>query len=143
MLIIDQEARQFMIRDAEQTFPNECCGFMFGREEGADRYVTTARPVENAREGDKRKRFEISSIDYMHAEQYAEQKNLSLLGIYHSHPNHPAIASETDRLAAQPFFSYVIISVRNAVFAELRSWRLNNDQQFEKEPVAHGIISQS
>src|ERR1700730_15240062 len=122
MLYIETKSRQLMIKDAEHIFPNECCGFMFGREEGEDRYITEIKVVENSKEGDKRKRLEISPVDYMRAEQYALLNKLVLLGIYHSHPNHPAIASETDRQAAQPYFSYVIISVLNGVFAELRSW---------------------
>ncbi|PWU03263.1 MAG: hypothetical protein C5B52_03750 [Bacteroidetes bacterium] len=143
MLIIEKDCRRYMLRDAEQSFPDECCGFMFGREEDEDRYVTEVRQVENAKEGDKRRRFEIAPVDYMRAEQYAIANNLTLLGVYHSHPNHPAIASETDRQAAQPFFSYVIISVMNGVFSEIRSWRLNEDHLFEKEPIAHEFISQA
>ena len=141
MLIIDKDCRMYMIDDAEQSFPDECCGFMFGREEDEDRFVTEVKRVDNAKEGDKRRRFEIAPIDYMRAEQYALANKLTLLGVYHSHPNHPAIASETDRQAAQPFFSYVIISVINGVFAEIRSFRLNENLKFEKEPIAHEFIS--
>jgi proteasome lid subunit RPN8/RPN11 len=56
-------------------------------------------------------------------------------GIYHSHPKHPAIPSETDRLSAQPFFSYVIISVLDKDTTELRSWLLNEERQFEEEKI--------
>jgi proteasome lid subunit RPN8/RPN11 len=69
----------------------------------------------------------------MKAEQFAEENNLQLIGVYHSHPNHPAIPSEHDRVAAQPFFSYIILSVINNEFGQLRSWRLNDQQQFEEE----------
>jgi proteasome lid subunit RPN8/RPN11 len=60
---------------------------------------------------------------------------LALLGIYHSHPNHPAIPSEHDRVAAQPWFSYVIISVLERKIGPVRSWRLNEETQFEEETV--------
>ena len=67
--------------------------------------------VNNAKAGDKKRRFEISGKDYMQAEKFALDNDVLLLGIYHSHPNHPAIPSEHDRVAALPYFSYVILSV--------------------------------
>jgi len=135
MIIIEPQARQLMIADAIKTFPDECCGFLFGVEKESDRIVTDILIVTNAKEGDKRRRFQISPRDYMKAEQYADENNLYLLGIYHSHPNHPAIPSEHDRLAAQPWFSYVIISVLERKVGLIRSWRLNEDNQFEEEKL--------
>ena len=135
MIIIEPQARQLMIADAIKTFPDECCGFLFGIEKEDDRIVTDILIVNNAKEGDKRRRFEISPRDYMKAEQYADENNLHLLGIYHSHPNHPAIPSEHDRLAAQPWFSYVIISVLEKKVGLIRSWRLNESNQFEEEKL--------
>jgi len=135
MIIIEPQARQLMTADAVKTFPDECCGFLFGIEKEDDRIVTDILIVNNAKEGDKRRRFEISPRDYMKAEQYADENNLHLLGIYHSHPNHPAIPSEHDRLAAQPWFSYVIISVLEKKVGLIRSWRLNESNQFEEEKL--------
>jgi proteasome lid subunit RPN8/RPN11 len=65
------------------------------------------------------------------------------LGIYHSHPNHPAIPSEQDRIAAQPYFSYVIISVMNDHIDHIRSWRLNDSSQFEEENFSPVHLNQS
>ena len=111
--------------------------FFYGEEDSSgDRKVTDVLVVNNSKEGDKRRRFEISAKDYLKSEQYAAERNLQLLGVYHSHPNHPAIPSEHDRLAAQPYFSYVIISVMNNRTTHLRSWRLNDDFQFQEEDVA-------
>ena len=124
-----------MIVDSESTHPDECCGFMFGHETDGIRFVTDARPVVNVKEGDRRRRFIISPKDYMLAEKFAEDHGLLLLGIYHSHPEHPAIPSEHDRLSAQPYFSYAIISVINKKFAGIRSWLLNDDSIFEEELI--------
>ena len=135
MIIIEPQARKLMIADAIKTFPDECCGFLFGIEKEDYRIVTDILIVNNAKEGDKRRRFEISPRDYMKAEQYAEKNNLQLLGIYHSHPNHPAVPSEHDRVAAQPWFSYIIISVINKDIDTMRSWRLNENEQFEEEKL--------
>jgi len=136
MTIIEPATRALLVEDAVRAFPDECCGFMFGVEdEEENRLIKEILVVNNAKEGDKTRRFEISPLDYLKAEQYAIDNNLLLLGIYHSHPKHPAIPSETDRQAAQPFFSYVIISVLENNIITLRSWRLNEEEKFEEEKI--------
>lgn len=135
MLKIEDAAKTAMIAAAIKSFPNECCGFMFGFEDESLRTITTSLEVSNAKEGDQRRRFEISAIDYMQAEKYADENKLLLLGIYHSHPNHPAIPSEHDRIAAQTYFSYVIISVMDCEFSSILSWQLNDLTQFEEEKI--------
>ncbi len=127
--------KEAMISDGISTFPNECCGFMFGKEEEGVRSITSITIVNNSKEGDKRRRFEISPMDYIQAERFADDTDLNLLGVYHSHPNHPSVPSEHDRLNAQPYFSYVILSIANGKFASVQSWRLNDDQQFEEEKI--------
>jgi proteasome lid subunit RPN8/RPN11 len=134
MIILENEAQQTIIQDAISAYPDECCGFLLGREdENGRRIITQALVVNNAKEGDKRRRFVISPQDYLQAEEYAESRNMHLLGVYHSHPDHPAVPSEHDRAAAQPFFSYLIISVNNRQPGFIRSWRLNDDGHFEEE----------
>ena len=133
MLTIEPLPLELIIADAVQTFPHECCGFLFGHEKGNERYVTAIQAVHNVSDEDQRRRFRIEPRDYMKAERYADETQTTLLGIYHSHPNHPAVPSETDRVAAQPFFSYVIVSVMDGEPAAVRSWRLNDDAQFDEE----------
>ncbi len=48
---------------------------------------------------EKRNSFAIAATDYRAAEQTAEQQALSLLGIYHSHPDCDAIPSRFDQSA--------------------------------------------
>ena len=93
--------------------------------------------VKNSKPGDKSRRFEIAPLDYLRAEQYADDSGLTLLGVYHSHPKHPAIPSELDRMAAQPWFSYLIISTLEDRSTHFRSWRLNEQEQFEEETIAN------
>ncbi len=136
MIRIDTPSEKRLEEEALLAFPDECCGFLFGTDHEEVRVVQEVIPVDNAKEGDKRRRFEITAKDYLRAERYAEEQGLTLLGIYHSHPDHPAVPSEHDRVAAQPFFSYVIASVhagRRPVV--LRSWRLNDDARFDEETI--------
>ena len=136
MIILEHNAKSGMLRDAVNAFPDECCGFFFGKEElDGSRIITHIQVVNNSKEGDKRRRFLIAAADYLKAEQFADENNLQLLGVYHSHPNHPAVPSEHDRVAAQPYFSYIIISVLDKKQGPMRSWRLNDDFQFEEESI--------
>ncbi len=134
MITVENDAEQIMNDDAVKAFPDECCGFMFGSEDAAgNRVVTQALPINNSAVENRKRRFEIAPKDFMKGERYADENGVQFLGIYHSHPNHPAIPSEHDRVAAQPFFSYVIISVRDGVVDHTRSWLLNDSFQFDEE----------
>jgi proteasome lid subunit RPN8/RPN11 len=118
----------------------ECCGFLFGYGSLEDRIVTKTMMAENIAEN-RKDRFEISPLEYLNAERYADRNSLRLLGIYHSHVDHPAIPSESDRLSAYPELSYLIISVTNQKFKDIRSWRLNLSARFEEELISNRITN--
>lgn len=139
MIVIEPKPLDEMYQDALQSFPDECCGFFFGKEVDQTRTISNILIVNNSKEGDKRRRFEIAPRDYLGAERFADENGLQLLGVYHSHPNHPAIPSEHDRVAAQPYFSYIIISIRGNEIADIRSWKLNNNFQFGEEKVENQL----
>ncbi len=133
-VVIEEQPLEEMEQHAEEYYPNECCGFFYGRD-GKVRTISLAKRVQNAKEGDQRRRFQIDPKDYREAERFATQNDLDLLGVYHSHPDHPAEPSEHDRKVAMPWFSYIIISVQNGEAAATRSWRLNDQRQFDEETV--------
>ena len=135
MLYLNPSVKKLLVDDALRTFPDECCGFLVGTENSDGRVIEEVIIVNNAKDGDKRRRFEISANDYLNAERFADEKQLALLGVYHSHPNHPSVPSEHDRVVAQPYFSYIIIAVRENELVSLQSWRLNDHFQFEEEKV--------
>ena len=121
------------IRDhGRQTYPHECCGAMLGRAG----VVVEACPLPNTTEEGPRRRFLVRPQDYRAAERRATELGLELLGFYHSHPDHPARPSQYDLDHAWPVFSYVIVSVREGLAAELTSWRLREDRAaFDEETV--------
>ncbi len=135
-LKIDKNSYAKMLLHAEETFPFECCGFFYGHENAnGEREIIEARPVANSKKGDQRRRFEISAFDYLTAEQYADANALTLLGLYHSHPNHPAKPSIHDLKQAVPYFSYVIISVMEGKSEEVTSWQLDDNNAFQQESI--------
>lgn len=135
MLKILPSAIETIRQQGETIFPFECCGFLFGNEKEG-RIIDLVLPVQNSKAGDQRRRFEISPLEYLRAEQFADANGKTLLGTYHSHPNHPAIASEHDLAVAMPFFSYVIVSVYEGVAVDLKSWKLKEEEHaFIEEKV--------
>ncbi len=130
---VQEPALQQMLRDAETAFPYECCGFFFGNIEDNTRRISKVLEVNNSVSENKERRFLITAKDYMKAERNAVIEGLDLLGVYHSHPNHPAIPSIHDLEVALPHFSYIIISVQDAKAHHWRSWQLDDQGLFAEE----------
>jgi proteasome lid subunit RPN8/RPN11 len=144
MIVVESGPLAEMKVHALSAYPDECCGFLYGTEQtDSSRMITKILEVNNSKMGDKKRRFEISGKDYMLAEKFALENDILLLGIYHSHPNHPAIPSEHDRIAALPYFSYVILSITPGTIDHIRSWQLNNLSQFEEEVFSPAHLNQS
>jgi len=130
------------MKAAVQFSDEECCGFLFGVEEDDVRTITATMSAKNISSFNKRDTFEISAADYMDAENFADRNRLKLLGIYHSHVGCPATPSEYDRIAAQPYFSYVVLSVVENKVEEMRSWTINEEFKFQEEPISIININQ-
>ncbi|MEO0473962.1 MAG: Mov34/MPN/PAD-1 family protein, partial [Bacteroidota bacterium] len=79
---LNEEAFKTMKSHLEEDFPNEGCGFLFGKEDAQGRTITMAQPTKNVKEGDQRRRFEIGALAYIKAERFALENDVSLLGIY-------------------------------------------------------------
>lgn len=118
----------------EKGYPYEICGFIFGKP-GNPRIVTEVFECGNLNKLKPETRYDMDPKDYMRGEALARQKGLDVLGIFHSHPDHPDKASETDRQAAWQGFSYIIMSIQKGKFASMKSWVLNDKEQFDEEPI--------
>ncbi len=120
----------------EAHFPEEGAGFILGRVLENHRYAERILAINNQFEASSRQdRYLITPEDMLQSEMKAEELGLVIMGVFHSHPNHPAIPSEFDRERALPWFSYVITSVHHDGARESRSWRLSDDRQFEEEEI--------
>ena len=118
-----------------ETYPNECCGALIGR----DGVITATYALPNTTEEGPRRRFLVRPDDYREAEKQASAAGGDLLGFYHSHPDHPARPSQYDLDHAWPFFSYIIVSVREGVSEDMTSWRLREDRSaFDPEELTGG-----
>ncbi len=113
--------------------PFESCEVLIGRgREGAVEALdpTQARNLNHERAED---RYELAPDDFMAADQQARERHMEIVGIWHSHPDHPAEPSATDLAQAWPSWSDVIVSVSCHGAEGLRSWRLKAGAFVEDE----------
>jgi proteasome lid subunit RPN8/RPN11 len=134
VVLLHGEAYRNICDHARETFPNECCGFLYGNENDK-RIIMKTLEINNAKTGNQHDRFEIDAMDYQYGEEFATQNSIHFLGIYHSHPNHPALPSAYDLKRAFPYFSYIILSLDHKEVLDIRSWKLGKDHSFEEEQV--------
>ena len=107
-----------------ETFPDECCGALID----VGGIIVDAFKLPNTTSSGAARRFQVSPRDYRAAESRASGLKGLLAGFYHSHPNHPARPSAHDLEQAWPNFSYLIISVNDAVPGEITCWHLEDDR---------------
>ena len=137
-IVLPNELEQAIRGHGEETFPNECCGFMLGSVNGEDRCVVELMRADNDREDEEQyHRFLITPEAYMQGEKAARSKGLDIVGFYHSHPNAPACPSQYDLDHAWPFYSYIIVSIMDKTADTMTSWILKDDRSaFDEEDIA-------
>src|SRR5688500_13477737 len=137
-LCLPEAARAAISAHAERTYPEECCGALLGREaDGPEpRQVVRILEVENTKDENRARRYLIEPKALLAAERAARQEGLDVVGIYHSHPDHPSRPSEFDREHAMPVWSYVIVVCHKGKVVGLQSWQLKEDRSaFDEEQV--------
>jgi proteasome lid subunit RPN8/RPN11 len=84
--------------------------------------VSETLSLPNAEASSPRTRFTISPRDYLAAEESADARGLKLVGFWHSHPDHPARPSPTDRAHAWPGLLTLVIGVDRGDPGEITAW---------------------
>jgi proteasome lid subunit RPN8/RPN11 len=135
------------------TYPEECCGLMFGKFklEQNCKIVQEIWATENSWQNEdqnlllgqlsfkqnlsKNNRFAIAPEVLFKAQRYARDKELAIIGIYHSHPDNEPIPSAFDQAIAWTTYSYIIIAVKQGAVVQSRSWLLDENHQFQEENI--------
>ncbi|MCU0567561.1 MAG: M67 family metallopeptidase [Oculatellaceae cyanobacterium Prado106] len=143
---------------ASRTYPEECCGLLLGQRDRPTptsknsplKQVLEIRETVNAWDREvgeelttviphlgtgKSDRYFIDPKDLLNAQRYVRDRGLEIVGIYHSHPDHPAVPSESDRLLAWPEYSYLILSLQQGQVVDWQSWCLDDQHQFQAEEI--------
>ena len=127
-----------MVAHARSTYPNECCGAMLGRVDGAEKEVLVAMRLENSSAGSQAARYELRPEDLLAADKEARRRGMDLVGIYHSHPDCDAYFSKTDLENSCPWYSFIVLSIQKGEFDHANSWLPNAEQtQAEKEELTY------
>ena len=143
-----------MTRDAESGYPYEVCGVMIGEKDTVTHFRKCANLV--ADDGSEtafketggidrerlKDRYELDPRSYIEADSWARENGLEILGIYHSHPDHPSIPSETDREVASPGWAYIIFSINRGKLADARIWYID-ERNFQFEEKKFEVIKDS
>lgn len=137
MIVLNEQVLGSITAHAERDYPHECGGMLIGRFEEGKKSVAETFPLENAREEEARhNRVLILPKDVLRAERYAREKQLDVVGYYHSHPESPAVPSQYDLDHALPVWSYIIASVIESKVVDVRSWVMENDRsKFNEEQI--------
>lgn len=132
---------------AESTYPEECCGLFLGSIDGGEKTVVEVWPAENVWNAEtaaelsaashltKERRYVIEPRTLLRAQREARDRQLAVIGFYHSHTDSEAIPSECDREYAWPIYSYLIASVRQGKARGERSWCLDDARYFQPEEI--------
>jgi proteasome lid subunit RPN8/RPN11 len=139
MLRILRQLQETIEQHGASAYPYEGCGLLLGRTEGDVNIVTAVRPLANVwpDEYEKRVRFRIAEDDWRDVEIEAMLDELDVIGIFHSHPDHPPVASPRDLAwAAWPGYSYLITRIAGGIPENSRSWQLLPDRSgFVEEKI--------
>ena len=121
---------------AKEAYPEECAGALVGMNVEGMKIVVDVWRAENTHKEERSRRFLIEPLKIKEFEERAAERDMDLLGFYHSHPDHPAEPSEYDREHAWPGWSYVIASVSAENVEDMRSWTLRDDRSgYDEEPI--------
>jgi proteasome lid subunit RPN8/RPN11 len=138
MIRIESAPWAGMVKHAQASYPNECCGAMLGTTDGENKIVREAIALQNAFEGAQAERYELRPEDLLAADKAARERNMDLIGIYHSHPDCDAYFSKTDLQNSCPWYSFVVLSVQKGEFHHANSWLPNFDQtEAAKEELSY------
>ena len=120
----------------EASYPHECCGLLIGTTDGQARAAQTSRKCRNLNTERAHDRYEMDPLCMLHAQREFENSPWDVVGIYHSHPDHPSRPSQTDTDRAWADWSYIIVSVQKGTVASAQSWVLNEgEKKFYEEPL--------
>ena len=155
MIHLSPDHLQALQTHAQTSYPQECCGLLIGKPDDTSeaKVVKEVWATENAwnpesaalvnslletapvQDAAKTERYWIAPETLLAGQRYARDRQLEIIGIYHSHPDHPALPSEMDRRLAWPQYSYMIMSVRDGTCQDPRAWCLDQEHNFQAEVV--------
>ncbi len=125
---IEPEPWEVIAGNARKAYPEECCGVMLGSTDEKGKVVRRAQPLRNVAPANRGSRYQLHNPDLLRAQREARGLGMSLIGIYHSHPDCGASFSGSDLEAACPWLSYLVLSVRDGEVKTSASWSATSNR---------------
>ena len=120
----------------EKLYPEEGAGLILGSVDSEHREARRVLPMPNHFDTSERgRRYMLDPREILQAEELAEQLGLEVIGVFHSHPDHPPAPSQYDLEWAVPWYVYLITSVEHGAASESRAWRMLEDHTRMVEQV--------
>lgn len=96
VLALGREHQLQIEAHAAESYPEECCGLLVGaRRAGIE--VHGVQAAANLNQERARDRYQLDPREIHRADVASERDGFEVIGFYHSHPDHPAAPSATDR----------------------------------------------
>ena len=137
LLEIDNDKLSYIKEQVKKSYPHECCGLLVGINT-SERRVVEVCPVQNKNFERAHDRYVIETRDFEKVDKEAAKKGFQIIGVYHSHPDHPAVPSvhDTEQVCSNWFLSYIIVAIEKGDKIDVKSWVFNEEKkQFEEEEI--------
>ena len=127
MIIVPNGIAEEMVKHAREEYPRECCGMLAGK----DATITTLFKIKNTAQ--RLDEYELDPLEQVNAFEEIDRLSLKLLGVYHSHPNHPCYPSGLDiHQAFYPDTHFFIISLNDMIGFEIKAFKLCKGKVLEE-----------
>ena len=120
MSLAQRERRQLEAW-ARQAAPREACGTLIGRQRVGVIEIAQVELGANLLGPEVRDAFDLDPMHVVAADHRARQGGMSIVGVWHSHPNAPAVLSRRDRASAARGWCHAVVSLRGDR-ATVRAW---------------------
>ncbi|MGP8075533.1 MAG: Mov34/MPN/PAD-1 family protein [Thermoplasmata archaeon] len=134
-VVLPSDLLSEMKAHSREAYPDECCGFLIASDRSVEevRKIDALERARNEFEGERRRRFLIRPEELRDLERCVQGSGRSVVGFYHSHPDHPVRPSEFDREHAWPWYTYLVLSVTAHDVPAVGAFELDPDSSLFRE----------
>jgi len=133
MLRLATHAYAEMVAHCWDGLPLEACGLLAGLAPGQDVDATACYPTANA--AASARVYTVDPKGFLRADRDAEDRGLTIVGVFHSHTHTAAYPSPTDvAQAPDPGWHYVVVSLADGP-PVVRSYRITDGNICEEAVV--------
>jgi len=125
MLHLARAHEQQIEREARAGYPHEVCGLLIGHVTESGASVIRCVSAPNVTDGDPSRRFSIAPEFLLDTQRQVRDEGLTVIGVYHSHPNQAPQPSRTDVAQGWPDLFYVICRSDVDSCGPMTAWRLD------------------